>query len=92
MTRPTSRMTPFAARVPKVTICTTLSGSAAAEADVRLGVESLYSIAATRGHDLEEVFAANQQARELAASYGIPLPVFEPKEAAKKQPEEPTDA
>jgi len=65
--------------------------SAAAEADVRLGVESLYSIAAKRGHDLEEVFAANKQARELAASYGIPLPVFEPKEPAQKPIEDKPD-
>ena len=33
-----------------------------------------------------------QQARELAASYGIPLPVFEPKEPGKKPTEDNPDA
>jgi len=53
--------------------------SQAAESDVRLGVESLFSLAAKRGKDLGEVMEENARARAMAKEYGIDLEVFQPK-------------
>jgi len=53
--------------------------STAAENDVRLGVASLFDVAAKHGRDLEEVFAANEQAIKLAKKYNLELEVFKPK-------------
>jgi len=53
--------------------------STAARADVANGVKSLADVAGERGYDLEEIFAANKEAKDLADQYGIYLSVFEPK-------------
>jgi len=50
--------------------------STAAKQDLEIGARSLQRIVGDRGDDLEEIFAENKEAKELAAEYGVTLSVF----------------
>lgn len=62
-----------------------LKDANAARADVELGIEAIYDLAAERGNDLEDVFEANKLAKELAESYGLTLSALAPKESGNVQ-------
>lgn len=59
------------------------------ERSVANSFESLYDVAAERGFDLEEIFAANGRAKASAEKYGLKLPVFEGVKPEPQQPKKP---